>query len=154
MLNVVRLDPEGSNHCRLRSHTCIPVLCYLDSLFSLHFRAFLHQQLVLAHRKEQRHFHSISNYLSFCSVLELYVWPDISEWWEHLLNHIASMGVRKRNYCILMQRSCLTSWDLPVLIFQSFNTRPGSAFFKSGKSADLSETIYMHSVHDVIHLVH
>lgn len=45
MLNVVRLDPEGSNHCRLRSHTCIPVLCYLDSLFSLQFRAFLHQQL-------------------------------------------------------------------------------------------------------------
>lgn len=75
MLNVVRLDPEGSNHCCLASHACIPVLCYLDSVFSLQFRAHSLQQLVLAHRREERHFYSVSNYLAFCSVLELYVYP-------------------------------------------------------------------------------
>lgn len=39
-----------------------------------------------------------------------------------------------------------------MLIFESFNTKVGSAFFISGNLADLSEMIYMHSINEVIHL--
>lgn len=41
-----------------------------------------------------------------------------------------------------------------MLIFESFNTKVGSAFFKCGNLSDLSETAYMHSIHEAINLVH
>lgn len=107
-------------------------------------------------------------------------WPDSQERVEKLLQYIklfvilSSTGVLHlldqtlqddestcwstllagHYHCLLMRSSLFTSGGLLMLILESFNTKVGLAFFESGNLADLSETIYTHSINKVTHLVH
>lgn len=93
----------------------------------------------------------------FCHFVQYWspVVDQVLQYDEHTHWSMLLLWVREKEIIASWCKGCASHQEVhSCLSSKSFNTRLGSAFFKSENLADLSETIYMHSIHEVIHLVH